>query len=157
MRVAAYAVSVGSALEVGRSRGMVLSLLYWALRRLLELLVLRMRSERAKEIEILVLRHQLQLLERQVASAQFMREPHARLSLVVCSRLLERRERMVLAQELREQRHREVELTPARAPDQALLNQRVAVHGDAALIPGSIAGRDDPAIRTSSRSTTSGP
>src|SRR6266516_702855 len=40
---------------------MVLSFLYWALRRLLELLVLRMRSQRAKEIEILVLRHQLQL------------------------------------------------------------------------------------------------
>jgi putative transposase len=44
-----------------------LSLLYWVLRRLLELHVLRMRSERAKEIEILVLRHQLQVLERQVA------------------------------------------------------------------------------------------
>jgi putative transposase len=36
------------------------------LRRLLELLVLRVRSERAKEIEILVLRHQLQVLERRV-------------------------------------------------------------------------------------------
>jgi transposase len=45
----------------------VLSLLYWVLRRLLELHVLRMRSERAKEIEILVLRHQLRVLERQVA------------------------------------------------------------------------------------------
>jgi hypothetical protein len=31
----------------------VLSFLYWMLRRLLELLVLRMRSQRAKEIEIL--------------------------------------------------------------------------------------------------------
>jgi hypothetical protein len=56
--------SVGSAVEVGRSRGVVLSFLYWTLRRLLELLVLRMRSEREKEIEILVLRHQLQVLER---------------------------------------------------------------------------------------------
>ncbi len=55
-------MSVGSAVEVGRCRGTVLSFLYWALRRLLELLVLRMRSEREKEIEILVLRHQLQLL-----------------------------------------------------------------------------------------------
>jgi hypothetical protein len=36
----------------------VFSFLYWALRRLLERLVLRMRSEREKEIEILVLRHQ---------------------------------------------------------------------------------------------------
>jgi hypothetical protein len=48
----------------------VLSFLYWMLRRLLELLVLRMRSQRAKEIEILVLRHQLQVLERQVARPQ---------------------------------------------------------------------------------------
>jgi putative transposase len=44
----------------------VFSLLYWVLRRLLELLVLRTRSERAKEIEILVLRHQLRVMERQV-------------------------------------------------------------------------------------------
>jgi putative transposase len=47
----------------------VLSFLYWLLRRLLELFVLRMRSER-EEIEILVLRHQLRLLERQVARPQ---------------------------------------------------------------------------------------
>ncbi len=46
---------------------MVLSFLYWVLRRLLELFVLRMRSEREKEIEVLVLRHQLHVLERQVA------------------------------------------------------------------------------------------
>jgi putative transposase len=52
---------------VGRSRGAFFSFLYWALRRLLELLVLWIRSERAKEVEILVLRHQLRLLERQVA------------------------------------------------------------------------------------------
>jgi putative transposase len=64
------AESVGSVVEVGRSRGVVLSFLYWMLRRLLELLVLRVRSQRAKEIEILVLRHQLQVLERQVARPQ---------------------------------------------------------------------------------------
>jgi putative transposase len=52
------------------SLGVVVSLLYWVLRRLLELLVLRLRSERTKEIEILVLRHQLQVLERQVARPQ---------------------------------------------------------------------------------------
>jgi putative transposase len=44
-----------------------LALFYWMLRRLLELLALRCRSERSKEIEILVLRHQLHVLERQVA------------------------------------------------------------------------------------------
>jgi putative transposase len=39
---------------------------YWSLRRLLELVALRFRSEREKEIEILLLRHQLSVLERQV-------------------------------------------------------------------------------------------
>jgi len=63
------AESVGSVVEVGRSRGVVFSFLYWLSRRLLELLALRMRSERVKEIEIVVLRHQLQLLE-QVARPQ---------------------------------------------------------------------------------------
>ena len=38
---------------------------YWILSRLLQLFVLGLRSERSKEIEILVLRHQLHLLERQ--------------------------------------------------------------------------------------------
>ena len=51
--------------HVGRPRGLVFSLAYWTLRRLLELVVLWSRSEREKEIEILVLRHQLQLLQRQ--------------------------------------------------------------------------------------------
>jgi hypothetical protein len=37
---------VGSVVEVGRSRGVVVSFLYWLARRLLELFVLRMRSER---------------------------------------------------------------------------------------------------------------
>src|SRR5919204_864724 len=44
----------------------LLAFLYWALRRLLELLVLMARSDRAKEVEILVLRHELQVLRRQV-------------------------------------------------------------------------------------------
>ena len=47
-----------------------MSLLYWSLRRLLELVVRRRRSEREKEIEILLLRHQLMVLERQVARPQ---------------------------------------------------------------------------------------
>jgi hypothetical protein len=43
------------------------SVVYWVFRRLLELVVLRLRSERSKELEILVLRHQLHVLRRQVA------------------------------------------------------------------------------------------
>ena len=45
----------------------LVAFLYWALRRLLELLVLMARSDRTKEVEILVLRHELQVLRRQVA------------------------------------------------------------------------------------------
>ncbi len=67
----------------------MLSLLYWSLRRLLELIVLRMRSEREKEIEILVLRHQLQVLERQVARPQL--RPADRALLAALSRALPRR------------------------------------------------------------------
>jgi len=47
---------------VSRSWGMVFSLAYWSMCRLLELLVLRRRTEREKEIEILLLRHQLRVL-----------------------------------------------------------------------------------------------
>jgi putative transposase len=67
----------------------VLSFLYWMLRRLLELLVLRLRSEREKEIEILALRHQLRVLERQVGRAQF--QPADRALLAAFSRALPRR------------------------------------------------------------------
>src|SRR6266542_1070714 len=41
-----------------------LSFAYWVVRRLFELLILFGRSERAKELEILVLRHELQVLRR---------------------------------------------------------------------------------------------
>jgi putative transposase len=43
-----------------------LSFAYWVVRRLFELLIIFGRSERAKELEILVLRHELQVLRRQV-------------------------------------------------------------------------------------------
>src|SRR5205809_4307480 len=43
-----------------------LSFAYWVVRRLFELLILFGRSERSKEVEILVLRHELQVLRRQV-------------------------------------------------------------------------------------------
>jgi putative transposase len=58
----------------------VLLFVYWALRRLLELQVLRTRSEREKEIEILVLRHQLRLLERQVARPRLRQADRALLA-----------------------------------------------------------------------------
>jgi hypothetical protein len=45
-------------------------LAYWLLRRLLELLLLLARSEQRKEVEILLLRHELQVLKRQVARPQ---------------------------------------------------------------------------------------
>src|SRR6266511_3282249 len=44
----------------------VLSFAYWVVRRLFELLILFGRTERAKELEILVLRHELQVLRRRV-------------------------------------------------------------------------------------------
>jgi putative transposase len=64
----------------GRSRSVVVSLLYWSLRRLLELVVLRFRSEREKEIEILLLRQQLRVLERQVARPQLTQADRALLA-----------------------------------------------------------------------------
>jgi transposase InsO family protein len=65
------------------------SIVYWSLRRLLELAVLRSRSEREKDIEILLLRHQLQVLERQVARPQLTQADRALLT--AFSRVLPRR------------------------------------------------------------------
>jgi putative transposase len=72
---------------VGRSRGVVLS--FASLRRLLELVVLRLRSEREKEIEILLLRHQLSVLERQVSRPALTQADRALLA--AFSRILSRR------------------------------------------------------------------
>ena len=73
----------------GRCRSVVLLFLYWSLRRVLELVVLRFRSEREKEVEILLLRHQLRVLERQVVRPQFT--PVDRALLAAFSRVLSRR------------------------------------------------------------------
>jgi putative transposase len=67
---------------------MVWSFVYLALRRLLELLVLCWRSTDAKEIEILVLRHQLAILRRQHPRPRL--QPKDRALLAALSRLLPR-------------------------------------------------------------------
>jgi putative transposase len=72
-----------------RSEHIAVSLVYWSFRRLLELLVLRGRSEREKEIEVLLLRHQLRVLERQVARPQLTQADRA--VLAAFSQVLPRR------------------------------------------------------------------
>ena len=64
------------------------SVLYIALRRVLELVLLRSRSDESKELEIVVLRHQLHVLRRQVSRAQ--PKPADRIFLAAASRPLGR-------------------------------------------------------------------
>ncbi len=63
-------------------------LAYWLLRRLVELLVLFARSEQRKEVEILLSRHELQVLRRQVARPQL--RPADRVVLAALSQALPR-------------------------------------------------------------------
>src|SRR3989454_2392090 len=65
---------------------MVFSFLYVVLRRLLELLALRRRGEAQKDLEIVVLRHQLAVLRRQVKQPVF--RPADRAFLAAASRAL---------------------------------------------------------------------
>jgi putative transposase len=62
--------------------------MYVVVARLLELLVLFARCDRTKELEILVLRHELSILRRQAGRPRF--EPHDRLLLAALSRVLPR-------------------------------------------------------------------
>jgi putative transposase len=68
---------------------MGLSLIYTATRRILDLIVLIASGDRSKEIEILVLRHQLAVLRRQVTRPEL--RPADRAWLAALSRLLPRR------------------------------------------------------------------
>src|SRR5947208_12899277 len=63
-------------------------LAYWLLRRVVELLLLLGRSEQRKEVEILLLRHELQVLRRQVARPQL--RPADRVVLAALSQALPR-------------------------------------------------------------------
>jgi putative transposase len=67
---------------------LLVSALYVVVRRLLEFVVLLGRSDRAKELEILVLRHELSILRRQVGRTRF--ETHDRVLLAAFSRMLPR-------------------------------------------------------------------
>ncbi len=68
---------------------MVVSFLYVFACRLFELVVLLARRERSKELEIVVLRHELSVLRRQVRRPPF--KPSDRLLLAALSRVLPRR------------------------------------------------------------------
>ena len=68
---------------------MVVSVVYVVACRLFELVVLHARGQRTKELEILVLRHELSILRRQVSRPRF--EPCDRLMLAALSRVLPRR------------------------------------------------------------------
>jgi putative transposase len=67
---------------------LLVSALYVVVRRVLEFVVLLGRRDRAKELEILVLRHELSILRRQVGRPRF--EAHDRVLLAAFSRMLPR-------------------------------------------------------------------
>jgi putative transposase len=68
---------------------MALSFLYLMARRLVGMLLGRLRSEHAKDVELAVLRHQLEVLRRQVKRPEF--QPADRALLAMLSRALPRR------------------------------------------------------------------
>jgi transposase len=72
------------------------SFAYWVVRRLFELLILCGRSERAKDVEILVLRHELHVLRRQVGRPRLWSAD--RVLLAALGQLLPRTRRSFLVQ-----------------------------------------------------------
>ena len=71
-----------------RTRAQLWAFVYLAFRRLLELIILVGRSDDAKEVELLTLRHEVAVLRRQVKRRSF--EPADRALLAALSRLLPR-------------------------------------------------------------------
>ena len=71
-----------------RARGQLWAFVYLAIRRLFDLFLLSCRSERSKEVELLALRHEVDVLRRQVGRCAY--EPADRALLAVLSRLLPR-------------------------------------------------------------------
>src|SRR5680860_247614 len=82
------AKSQGGSVPSLRRPHLFASLLYLVLRRLIELVSLRLRCSEFKELEIVVLRHELTLLRRQVARPAL--QPTDRAFLAAASRLLPR-------------------------------------------------------------------
>lgn len=75
-------------MQAKRSRLLIVAMVYWSLRRTLELVVSLLRGEETNAVEILVLRHELSVLRRQVARPEF--EPADRVVLAALSRVLPR-------------------------------------------------------------------
>src|SRR5712691_6713069 len=71
-----------------QDRRVLISCLYWLFRHLVGLIVLRCRSEATNEVEILVLRHELAVLRRQVGRSNC--RPADRAVLAALGRLLPR-------------------------------------------------------------------